>query len=282
MQFSKIAIEDYILSFLKEDIGFTGDITSSSLPGKRIKAYIEAKENFILAGSPFFQKTFEMLDKSFEFIWKKNEGNRVAKGEIIAYIEGNEKALLTGERTALNLIQHLSGIATNTRKYVEILNGTNIKLLDTRKTTPGLRYFEKYATKVGGAYNHRMGLYDAVMIKDNHIKAFGSVETAVLEISKNIPVTMSIEVEIENWQQLEEAIKVKELINIIMLDNWSLQEIDRAVKFIRKNFNHVEIEISGGITLETLKMLRNKDIDYVSTSKLITRAKWVDISMEVE
>ncbi|WP_457569400.1 carboxylating nicotinate-nucleotide diphosphorylase [Desulfurobacterium sp.] len=282
MQFSKIAIEDYILSFLKEDIGFTGDITSSSLPGKRIKAYIEAKEDFILAGSPFFQKTFEILDKSFGFTWNKREGDQVTKGEIIAYIEGDEKALLTGERTALNLLQHLSGIATNTRKYVKILSGTNIKLLDTRKTTPGLRYFEKYATKVGGAYNHRMGLYDAVMIKDNHIKAYGSVETAVLEISKNIPVTMSIEVEIENWQQLEEATKVKELINIIMLDNWSLQEIDRAITFIRKNLNHVKIEVSGGITLETLKELRNKDIDYISTSKLITGAKWVDIGMEVE
>ncbi|WP_456397497.1 carboxylating nicotinate-nucleotide diphosphorylase [Desulfurobacterium sp.] len=282
MQFSKIIIEDYILSFLREDIGFTGDITSSSLQGKQIKAYIEAKEDFILAGSPFFQKTFEILDENFKFIWKKREGDHIAKGDIIAYIEGNEKALLTGERTALNLLQHLSGIATNTRKYVEILRGTNIKILDTRKTTPGLRYFEKYATKVGGAYNHRMGLYDAVMIKDNHIKTYGSIETAVLKISKNIPITMLIEVEIENWQQLEEAIKVKKLINIIMLDNWSLQEIDRAITFIRKNLSHVKIEVSGGITLEILKELRNKDIDYISTSKLITEAKWVDIGMEVE
>ncbi|WP_456484609.1 carboxylating nicotinate-nucleotide diphosphorylase [Desulfurobacterium sp.] len=282
MNFSKIAIEDYILSFLKEDIGFTGDITSVALPGRKIRARLEAKDDFILAGTPFFQKVFEVLDSNFKFSWKKKEGEQVKAGEIIGYIEGGEKSLLIGERTALNLLQHLSGIATNTYKYAKVLQGTKIKLLDTRKTSPGLRYFEKYATRIGGAFNHRMGLYDAVMIKDNHIKAYGNVTNAVNTIYKNIPVTTIIEVEIENWDQLKETLNVKDMINIIMLDNWEISELDKAIKFIRNELNHTKIEISGGITLEKLKELRTKDIDFVSTSKLITNAKWVDISMEVE
>ncbi|WP_457568109.1 carboxylating nicotinate-nucleotide diphosphorylase [Desulfurobacterium sp.] len=282
MLFSKIAMEDYITSFLIEDTGFTGDITSSFLQGKRIKAHLIAGESFTLAGTPFFNKVFELLDNEFQIKWHLTEGQTVYEGDILCSMEGKETALLSGERTALNLLQHLSGIATNTRRYTKVLEGTRIKLLDTRKTTPGLRYFEKYATRIGGAWNHRMGLYDAVMIKDNHIKAYGSITDAVNTVKQNVPITVKIEVEVENWPQLHEVLNVKDKVDIIMLDNWEISEIDRAIEFIRNKINHAKIEVSGGITLEKLAELKTKDIDFVSTSKLITGAKWVDISMEVE
>ncbi|SNR61164.1 carboxylating nicotinate-nucleotide diphosphorylase [Desulfurobacterium atlanticum] len=282
MNFSKLAMDDYILSFLKEDLGYTGDISSSGLNGKIITVYVEAKEEFILAGAPFFERVFKLLDEAISFRWFKKDGDEIAKGDVLCEIEGDERVLFSGERTGLNLLQHLSGIATNTRKFVKVLEGTKIKLLDTRKTTPGLRYFEKYATRVGGAFNHRMGLYDAVMIKDNHIKAYGGIVNAVKILKEKIPVTTMVEVEVENWQQLEDVLKVIEYVNIVMLDNWDLKEIDKAVKILRSASFDVKIEISGGITLETLKLLRNKDIDFISTSKLITAARWVDIGMEVK
>lgn len=282
MNFSNLAMDDYILSFLREDLGYTGDISSSGLTGKRITVYVEAKEQFILAGAPVFERVFKLLDGNTSFRWFKKDGDKLKKGEILCEIEGDERVLFSGERTGLNLIQHLSGIATNTRKFVKVLEGTKIKLLDTRKTTPGLRYFEKYATRVGGAFNHRMGLYDAVMIKDNHIRAYGDIVNAVKILREKIPVTTTLEVEVENWQQLEDVLKVKELVDIVMLDNWKPEEMDEGIKFLRKEAPDVKIEISGGITLESLNGLKNKDIDFVSTSKLITEAKWVDIGMEVK
>ncbi|MEO2068031.1 MAG: carboxylating nicotinate-nucleotide diphosphorylase [Desulfurobacteriaceae bacterium] len=277
----KIYIEKTILSFLEEDLGSLGDITTSSLEKEYAKAEVIAKENFILCGIPFFETVFKVYDREISFEWKKTEGEKVSKGETIGYVEGNVKTLLTCERTALNLLQRLSGIATKTREFVKALEGSKVKLLDTRKTTPGLRYFEKYATKVGGAFNHRMGLYDAVMIKDNHIKAFGSIKKAVEKIVSSIPVTTKVEIEIENEGQLKELLSVIESVDIVMLDNWDIERIDDAVKLLRKEKNSLKIEVSGNITFDKLLKLKDKDIDFVSTSKIITSAKWVDISMEV-
>ncbi len=282
MGISSLVMENYILSFLREDMGFIGDLTSSSLKGRQITAYIEGKEDFILAGAPFFEMVFKLIDENVFFDWEKRDGDFVKRGDVICRLSGDERVLLSGERTALNLLQHLSGIATNTRMFVDAMGDSDVKLLDTRKTTPGLRYFEKYATKVGGAFNHRMGLYDAAMIKDNHIKAYGGVVNAVKKVVVEVPVTTSVEVEVESWNQLEELMGIIEKVDIVMLDNWSLSRLSEAVSLIRETAEHVKIEVSGGVTLKTLEKLRKFDIDFISTSKLITSAKWVDIGMEVE
>ncbi|TCK06662.1 carboxylating nicotinate-nucleotide diphosphorylase [Phorcysia thermohydrogeniphila] len=270
-----------ILSFLEEDLGIIGDLTSGVLPEKQAEAELIAGEDFILCGAPVFEKVFTLLDGRVSFSWFYGEGAPVKKGDVIGKVSGSIKTLLTCERTALNLLQKLSGIATETRRYVEILKGSRVKLLDTRKTTPGLRLLEKYATRVGGALNHRFGLYDAVMVKDNHIKAFGGVQEAVKRVAQSIPVTTKIEVEVESDEQLTELLEVIDLVDIVMLDNWELKGVEEAVKRLKEAKPSVKVELSGGITLEKLRVIRELPVDYVSTSKIITAAKWVDVSLEV-
>jgi nicotinate-nucleotide pyrophosphorylase (carboxylating) len=270
-----------ILSFLEEDVGIIGDLTSFSLPDREAEAELIAGEDFVLCGAPIFEKVFTTFDGNVSFSWYREEGTFIKKGDVIGKVTGNVKTLLTCERTALNILQRLSGIATETRRYVEVLKGSGIKLLDTRKTTPGLRLLEKYATKVGGALNHRFGLYDAVMVKDNHIKAFGGVQEAVRKVVQNIPVTTKVEVEVENEEQLTGLLEVIDLVDIVMLDNWELEEVEETVKKLKRAKPSVKVELSGGITLEKLKIIRELPVDYVSTSKIITAAKWIDISMEV-
>ncbi|RUM45419.1 MAG: carboxylating nicotinate-nucleotide diphosphorylase [Desulfurobacterium sp.] len=270
-----------ILSFLEEDLGFVGDLTSSLLPDREAEAELIAGEDFLLCGIPVFERVFTVLDGNVSFDWYRGEGTFVKKGDVIGKVSGSVKTLLTCERTALNLLQKLSGIATQTRRYVEVLEGSEVKLLDTRKTTPGLRLLEKYATRVGGALNHRLGLYDAVMVKDNHIKAFGGVQEAVRKVVRSIPITTKVEVEVENEEQLTELLEVIDLVDIVMLDNWKLEEVEEAVKRLKGTKPSVKVELSGGITLEKLRLIRELPVDYVSTSKIITGAKWVDISMEV-
>ena len=276
-----IYLRKLILSFLEEDVGIIGDLTSLPLPERCAEAQLIAGEDFILCGAPIFERVFTLVDSNVSFSWFCKEGAPVKRGDVIGKVTGNIKTLLTCERTALNLLQKLSGIATQTRRYVEVLEGSKVKLLDTRKTTPGLRLLEKYATKVGGALNHRFGLYDAVMVKDNHIKAFGGVQEAVKSLIKTIPVTAKIEVEVENWDELTQLLQVIEFVDIVMLDNWKLEEVEKAVNLLKKEKPTIKIEISGGITLQKLKVIRELPVDFVSTSKIITAARWMDISMEV-
>lgn len=278
---NKIYLEKAILSFLEEDLALPGDLTTASIEDRKSEAEIIAKEDFILCGIPFFETVFRLYDNNTTFEWKKREGEEISGGEVIGKVYGNIKTLLTCERTALNILQRLSGIATETRKYINLLKGSKVKLLDTRKTTPGLRYFEKYATKIGGAYNHRMGLYDAVMIKDNHIKAFGGVISAVKSVASSIPVTTKIEVEVENEKQLEEVIQVIELVDIVMLDNWDIDKVENAALKLKSAKSSIKVEVSGNITIEKIRELKDKPIDFISTSKVITGARWIDISMEV-
>jgi len=275
-----LTARELIVNFLKEDLGITGDWSSLPLKGKRIKGLLVAKEEFVLCGAPLFEETIKTLDPEAAFRWKFKEGERVKKG-VICEIESDGNALLSAERTALNLLQRLSGVATRTREFAKALEGSNVKLLDTRKTTPGLRVFEKYATKVGGALNHRLGLFDAVMVKDNHIKAYGGLKRAVIELRKLIPITMRIEVEVENREQLKEALSVIEMIDIVMLDNWELEKVEEAVKRLKEAKPSVMVELSGGVEFESLKVIRELPVDFVSTSRLITGARWVDISLEV-
>ncbi|RUM40626.1 MAG: carboxylating nicotinate-nucleotide diphosphorylase [Desulfurobacterium sp.] len=278
---NKIYLEKAILSFLEEDLALPGDLTTASIEDRKSEAEVIAKEDFILCGTPFFETVFRLYDNNTTFEWKKREGEEISGGEVIGKVYGNIKTLLTCERTALNILQRLSGIATETRKYINLLKGSKVKLLDTRKTTPGLRYFEKYATKIGGAYNHRMGLYDAVMIKDNHIKAFGGVISAVKSVASSIPVTTKIEVEVENEKQLEEVIQVIELVDIVMLDNWDIDKVENAALKLKSAKSSIKVEVSGNITIEKIRELKDKPIDFISTSKVITGARWIDISMEV-
>ena len=278
---NKIYLEKAILSFLEEDLALSGDLTTASIEDRKSVAEVIAKENFILCGIPFFETVFRLYDNNTTFEWKKKEGEEISGGEVIGKVYGNIKTLLTCERTALNILQKLSGIATETRKYINLLKGSKVKLLDTRKTTPGLRHFEKYATKIGGACNHRMGLYDAVMIKDNHIKAFGGVIPAVKSVASSIPVTTKIEVEVENEKQLEEVIQVIELVDIVMLDNWDIDKVENVALKLKSAKSSIKVEVSGNITIEKIRELKDKPIDFISTSKVITGARWIDISMEV-
>jgi len=278
---NSLYLEKLIVNFLNEDLGIAGDITSSALSNVKGKAKLIAREMGVLCGVEAFTLTFKTVDSEIKVNWLKKEGEEFEENEVVCLIEGELPSILTAERTALNLVQRLSGIATTTRRFVEELKGSHVKLLDTRKTTPGLRVLEKHATKVGGALNHRLGLYDAVMIKDNHIRAFGGVKPAVVSVSKEVPVTTKIEVEVENREQLQETIEVIDSVDIVMLDNWPLEEVKEAALTLKKVKPSIKVELSGGITIEKLKTIKELPIDFVSTSKIVTSANWIDFSLEV-
>ncbi|HLO51163.1 MAG TPA: carboxylating nicotinate-nucleotide diphosphorylase [Kamptonema sp.] len=275
-----IVLDSLLQSWLIEDIG-RGDRTTSALfPTKTIQntAKWTVKESGVIAGLPIAARVFHLLDSSVNFIPQVLDGEWCEKGKVIAEITGNFEALLTGERVALNLAMRLSGIATFTRKYVDKIADLPVQLVDTRKTTPGLRILEKYATQVGGARNHRMGLDDAVMIKDNHIAAAGGIGEAIASIRATIPYPLTIEVETETLAEVEIALKHE--ADIIMLDNMSLELMSQAVKIIRQHNNRIKIEASGNITLETIRNIAETGVDYISTSAPITRSTWLDISMK--
>ena len=270
-------IQKKLKEFLLEDIG-TGDITTDNLDiDKKVKGIFVAKENGILAGIDFAIQIFKILDEDLKVINYKKDGSYIKKGDIILEIEGNGKALLKGERTALNITQRLSGIATLTKKYVEKLEGTKTKLLDTRKTTPNFRYFEKYAVKIGGGENHRFALYDMVMIKDNHILLAGSITEAVKQIKRKVSPMVKIEVEVSNLEELKEALDCD--VDIIMLDNMSLEDMKKAVKIVN---GKVKLEASGNITLDNIKDVALTGVDFISTGATIHSSKWLDISMRIK
>lgn len=275
-----LLLDRLLQDWLKEDIGRGDRTTQSLLPtGKNQNhaAWI-AKENGIVAGLPVAARVFHLLDQSVAFDSIAFEGETCQTGQTIAEIRGSFDALLTGERVALNLAMRLSGIATLTRKYVEKIEDLPAQLVDTRKTTPGLRLLEKYATQVGGAVNHRMGLDDGVMIKDNHIAAAGGIGTAIAQVRAHVPYPLSIEVETETLEQVEEALHHK--ADIIMLDNMPLDLMRQAVERIRQESSRVKIEASGNVTLETIRAIAETGVDFISSSAPITRSPWLDLSMK--
>jgi len=271
---NEILAREKLKKFLLEDIG-TGDITMEGIyRGERAKAVIKAKEGGVLAGSPFVEIVFEILgDVKVEF--KKKEGEVFGAGEILAELEGDAKSLLTGERLSLNILQRLSGIATTARKFVEKLEGTNIKILDTRKTTPGFRYFEKYAVRVGGGKNHRFGLYDMVLIKDNHKKVAGGIKEAVKRVRERISPVYKVEVEVENLEEVREALETG--VDVIMLDNFTPEEVKRAVEIIR---GKALVEVSGNITLENVLDYAVEGVNFISSGSIIHSSRWLDISLK--
>ena len=256
---------------LKEDIG-KGDVTTNSIVSKteKLKAILLAKEDGVIAGLDIAKEVFKKLDKNIKFVKEINDGTLVKKGKIIARIEGNARAILTGERVALNFLQRLSGIATLTSKFVKLAG--KIKIKDTRKTTPGLRVLEKYAVKMGGGTNHRMRLDDGILIKDNHIMFAGSVAEAIRKVKKT---GEEIEVEVENIKQLKEALDAK--ADSILLDNMNVVEIKKAVKIAKG----IETEISGGVNLKNIRKFAKTKATYISVGALTHSPKGLDISLEV-
>jgi len=262
---------------LKEDIG-PGDITTDNLINPQLKGQgiIIAKESLVVAGLNVAKQVFQCLDSEVKFRSEYNDGDVVKNGDTLVNVNGRLRALLTGERTALNFLQHLSGISTLVRSYVTELSDKNIRLVDTRKTTPGWRVLEKYAVRVGGAYNHRIGLYDGVLIKDNHIAAFGGIKKAIDHIRTQISHLLKIEVEVSNLDQVQEAIEAK--ADVIMLDNMTIKQIKEATAFIDKR---AVVELSGGITKGDLKSLADTGVDIISVGALTHSARCVDISMQI-
>ena len=275
-----IILDPLLIQWLQEDIG-RGDRSTQGLPGiERIAtATWTAKEAGIIAALPVAKRVFELLNPQAKFQPLIAEGGACVPGQSIAEITADLGTLLMGERTALNLAMRLSGIATATRKYVDCIADLPTQLVDTRKTTPGLRLLEKYATTVGGGVNHRVGLDDAVMIKDNHIAAAGGITIAIESIRRTMPYPLTIEVETESLLQVQEAIGCD--ADIIMLDNMHPELMSQAVAMIRQANKQIKIEASGNITLTTIRQVAETGVDYISTSAPITRSHWLDLSMRI-
>lgn len=270
-------VDNIIENALQEDIG-TGDLTTlSTVPaGSVTEGFIYAKEGGVLAGLPIAKRVFEILSSDLRFIAQKADGDRIVKGDIIAVVSGPAQAVLCGERVCLNLLQRMSGIATRTAGIAEIIKDYKTVVVDTRKTTPGLRILEKYAVTVGGGKNHRFGLYDAVLIKDNHIKVSGGIQKAVSLARANAPHTTKIEVEVENLESVNEALEAK--ADIIMLDNMDLEMIREAVSTIN---GRAQIEVSGGVNESNVLDYAKAGVDIVSVGALTHSVKALDISLDV-
>ncbi len=269
-----LGLDDLIIRALLEDVGH-GDITTNNLvlPTARAEGSFYAKAVGVIAGLEIAERVFSYLEDDILFKAHKSDGERVLKGELIATVIASTRTLLTGERLALNFLQRLSGIATKTNNMAELIKDEKAIIVDTRKTTPGLRVLEKYAVRVGGANNHRFGLYDGVMIKDNHIKAAGGITNAVTTIRGKIPHTIKIEVEVENLAQLQEALAVK--ADIIMLDNMDLTTMAEAVKITK---GRAILEASGGINEESILQIAKTGIDLISVGSITHSAVALDIS----
>jgi nicotinate-nucleotide pyrophosphorylase (carboxylating) len=270
-----IFLDRLIEQALLEDI-HTGDITTQAVVPERrpASARLIAKEDLVLAGLHVAERVFRRLDPDVVFTVCLPEGARAAKGDLLATVAGNAADLLMGERVALNLLQRLSGIATLTSRYVEAVKGTKARIVDTRKTTPGLRELEKYSVRVGGGINHRTGLYDGVLIKENHIAAAGGIATAISRARAYIPHTLKIEIETETLGQVDEALAAG--ADIIMLDNMSLADMRSAVVTIA---GRALVEASGGVNLETVAAIAATGVDIISVGALTHSACAMDISM---
>ena len=274
--------DKFIKLALEEDISSEDVTTNSVMPDyKKGEVQLICKEDGIIAGLSVFERVFTMLDPATEVKYAEyngrpvKDGDKVTNGQLLAVVTGDIRVLLSGERTALNYLQRMSGIATYTNKVAALLEGTGIKLLDTRKTGPCMRIFEKYAVKVGGGNNHRYNLSDGVLLKDNHIDAAGGVKEAIMAAKEYAPFVRKIEVETENLDMVKDAVEAG--ADIIMLDNMSPEEMEEAVKYID---GRAETECSGNITKENIEKIKNIGIDYVSSGALTHSAPIMDLSLK--
>ena len=268
--------DELILSALREDIT-SEDITTNSVMREYQLGEVEliCKQDGVIAGLDVFKRTFELLDSKTEVTFTKKDGDTVKNGDKIGVVRGDIRVLLSGERTALNYLQRMSGIATYTRSIADLLKGSKTKLLDTRKTTPNMRVFEKYAVKVGGGYNHRYNLSDGILLKDNHIGAAGGVKEAVQMAKEYVPFVRKIEIEVENLDMLKEALDAG--ADIIMLDNMSVEDMKEAVKLVS---GKAETECSGNVTKENVERLVDIGVDYISSGALTHSSPILDLSLK--
>jgi nicotinate-nucleotide pyrophosphorylase (carboxylating) len=273
-----IVLDSLIDRWLQEDIG-RGDRASQGLAPRIMTARWTVKAPGLIAGLPIAARVFQRLSPDINFQMLVDEGTNCEPQTIVAEITGQIADLLMGERTALNLVMRLSGIATAAHAYTAMIADLPVKLVDTRKTTPGLRLLEKYATTVGGGVNHRWGLDDGAMIKDNHIAAAGGITAAVAAVRQVLPYPLTIEVETESIAQVQEALDCG--VDIIMLDNMPVEMMKMAVAACRQFNPRIKLEASGNITLETIRAVGETGVDYISTSATITRSPWLDISMRL-
>ena len=268
--------DELILSALREDIT-SEDITTNSVMREYQLGEVEliCKQDGVIAGLDVFKRTFELLDSKTEVTFTKKDGDTVKNGDKIGVVRGDIRVLLSGERTALNYLQRMSGIATYTRSIADLLKSSKTKLLDTRKTTPNMRVFEKYAVKVGGGYNHRYNLSDGILLKDNHIGAAGGVKEAVQMAKEYAPFVRKIEIEVENLDMLKEALDAG--ADIIMLDNMSVEDMKEAVKLVS---GKAETECSGNVTKENVERLVDIGVDYISSGALTHSSPILDMSLK--
>ncbi len=272
-----LKIDNALKSFLEEDIGWE-DITSSPLPDDlEARAFIKVKESGVVSGLFFAKRVFELLGIN-NIILKAKDGDFVNKSDTLMELKGSAKALLMGERVSLNIIQSLSGISTETRYIVDRIKDFGVRLLDTRKTTPGYRFFEKYAVRAGAGTNHRFALYDMVLIKDNHINVYGSISKAVKEIRKHLSMAYKVEVEVSSFEQLQEALNCD--IDIVLLDNFSVEDAKRAIEFVRE-YSSVKIELSGEINRSNIEEYAKIRPDFISSGAIIHSSKWLNASMDI-
>jgi nicotinate-nucleotide pyrophosphorylase (carboxylating) len=270
-----VVIKDRLNTFLLEDIG-PGDLATESLVAEDAlcEAVVVAKEDGVLAGLPFFVETFRLIDDKVALLEHLKEGSELSPGSEVVRIKAQAKALLSAERVALNILQRLSGVATATKRMRKAMGDNHALLVDTRKTTPGLRIFEKYAVRVGGGTNHRMGLYDCAMLKENHIRAAGGIKAAVEGVRRVIPFTCKIEVETTNLAEVEEALEAG--ADVVMLDNFSLEDMRRAITMAK---GKAILEASGNITESNIAQVASTGVDVISTGATIHHAVWLDMSM---
>lgn len=272
----RLQADHLILEALKEDIS-SEDVTTNSIMKESVPGEVDliCKQDGIIAGLEVFQRVFELLDENTVCEFYCKDGDQVRNGQLMGKVRGDIRTLLSGERVALNYLQRMSGIATYTNSVVSLLEGSNIKLLDTRKTTPNMRIFEKYAVRIGGGYNHRYNLSDGVLLKDNHIGAAGSITKAVKMAKEYAPFVRKIEVEVENLDMVKEAVEAG--ADIIMLDNMSVEEMKKAVQLID---GRSETECSGNVTKENIERLKAVGVDYISSGALTHSAPILDISLK--
>ena len=276
-EMNDLLLAEIVERALREDLGF-GDITTDRIvpADQSARGLIQSKDNGVLAGIEVARRVFQYLDPQVTFIAFKRDGQVLWPGDLIAEISGSARAILSGERVALNFLQRLSGIATQTHRYAEKIKDYSAVIVDTRKTTPGLRALEKYAVRMGGGNNHRFGLYDAVLIKDNHIKIAGGIKAAVERVRGQIPHTLKIEVEVESLTQLEEALAAK--AEVIMLDNMSPELLRQAVALTG---GRALLEASGGVTEATVTEIAAAGVDLISVGALTHSVKALDLSLDI-
>jgi len=269
--------EQFLRDLISEDVG-RGDLFSRIGNSKPIRAYIVAKSDGVFAGQEYVEAFAKMYDLSFE--WKVEDGSHFEKGEKLLFISGDSKMILSLERSILDLVLHASSIATLTTQYVDAIKDTGVKLLDTRKTRPLLRAFEKYAVRCGGGINHRMGLDDCLMLKDTHLQTIDDLHTFMKEVRQKIPFTSKVEIECESLGMAKKAMKAG--ADIVMCDNMSLKETKEVVDYRNENYPHILLEASGNVTLETIQKIAQTGVDAISSGAVIHQANWIDLSMKVE